>query len=240
MGTPFASRVLVTGSNRGLGLELVRQLTGSVDRVFATCRTPGEADALARLADRHSDTITVLPLDVAKPPSISAAAEKVQAEVDALDLLVNNAGISGGGGDDTLETVDQERLVNTFRVNAAGPHLVTRAFAPLLRSTPENATVVNVTSTWGALAHAGADGWHSYRASKAALNMLTRVQAEELQPDGVIVIAMEPGWVRTDMGGSGARITPEESVSGMLDVVAHLNMDDTNRFLDYRGREKAW
>lgn len=235
-----ATHALVTGSNRGLGLEFVRQLVDVADRVFATCREPEAADALGQLAESNRDTITVLPLDVAKPSSISAAAERVQSEVDRLDLLVNNAGISGGGSADDFESVDQETLVKTFRVNAAGPHIVTKSFTPLLRSASDDARVVNITSSLGSLARTGVGAWHSYRASKAALNMLTRAKAEELKSHGIIVIAMHPGWAETDMGGSDARITPDESVSRMLDVIAQLTLDDTSRFLDYRGQERAW
>jgi len=232
--------VLVTGANRGLGLEWVRQLVGSVDRLFATCRRPDDADALRELANRHPDTIAVFALDVADPDTIDDAVVRVRREVDALDVLVNNAGISGGGSGDRFETVDAETMTEVYRVNAVGPHLVTRAFAPLLREANEGATVVNVTSQLGSIARTSGGGWHSYKASKAALNMCTRLQAAELEEDGVIVVAMHPGWVRTDMGGSSARLSPEQSVAGMLEVIAGLSPDDGGCFLTYDGEELSW
>jgi NAD(P)-dependent dehydrogenase (short-subunit alcohol dehydrogenase family) len=230
----------VTGANRGLGLEWIRQLADSVDRLFATCRRPDDADALRELAASPPGTIEVLALDVAEPASIDDAAARVRRAVDALDLLVNNAGVSGGGTADGFETVDADTMTDVYRVNAVGPHLTTRAFAPLLRASPEGATVVNVTSQLGSIARTSGGGWHSYRASKAALNMCTRLQAAELEADGVIVVAMHPGWVRTDMGGSSARLSPEESVAGMLDVVGDLSPGDAGRFLAYDGEELPW
>jgi len=230
---------VVTGSNRGLGLEWVRQLVEAVDRLFATCRRPGAADTLGTLADRHPDTIEVVPLDVADSASLDAAVSRVEREADDLDLLVNNAGISGGGSADRFETVDAKTMTEVYRVNAVGPHLLTRAFAPSLR-TGGPATVVNVTSQLGSIARTSGGGWHSYKASKAALNMCTRLQAAELEADDVIVVAMHPGWVRTDMGGSSARLSPEESVAGMLEVVGTLSPADTGRFLAYDGEELPW
>ena len=234
------SSALVTGANRGLGLEWVRQLVESVDRLFATCRRPGDADALRELATRHPDTIEVVALDVADSASIDAAVAGVRREVDALDLLVNNAGVSGGGSADRFDTVDAGTMTDVYRVNAVGPHLVTRAFAPLLGGATEGATVVNVTSQLGSIARTSGGGWHSYKASKAALNMCTRLQAAELEADGVIVVAMHPGWVRTDMGGSSARLSTEASVAGMLEVIGNLSPDDAGRFLAYDGEELPW
>jgi NAD(P)-dependent dehydrogenase (short-subunit alcohol dehydrogenase family) len=232
--------VLVTGANRGLGLEWVRQLTGRVDRLFATCRRPDAADALAKLADRHPDTVDVFALDVTDPAAIDAAAERVREDAGALGLLVNNAGVSGGGSRDRFGTVDADTMTEVLRANAVGPHLVTQAFADLLRAADDGATVVNVTSQLGSIARTSGGGWHSYKASKAALNMCTRLQAGALGDDGVIVVAMHPGWVRTDMGGANARLSTTEAVSGMLDVIDGLSPADAGRFLAHDGEELPW
>jgi len=233
---------LVTGANRGIGLEWARHLAGSAEQLVVTCRRPDEADALARLAEAHPETIEVFALDVSDPEAIRRAVARVRDQTGRLDLLVNNAGINGGGKDDRFAKVDPETMMEVFRVNAAGPHLLAQAFAELLRAgaaqTP--AVIVNVTSQLGSIAHTQRDAWNSYKASKAALNMCTRLQAAALRDDGVIAVAMHPGWVRTDMGGANARLSPEESVSGMIDVVASLSLDDTGRFLNYDGRELPW
>jgi NAD(P)-dependent dehydrogenase (short-subunit alcohol dehydrogenase family) len=242
MSNRFAAHALVTGANRGLGLGWVHQLTGRVDRLFATCRRPEEATQLQEHAAAHSGTVDVSQLDVADESSIERVADDIGQKVDTLDLLVNNAGISGGGGSDRFGTVDQETMMQVLRVNTVGPHLLVQACADLLRTGGDErpATVVNVTSSFGSIAQAGGGGWHSYRASKAGLNMMSRVEAAELQADDVVVVAMNPGWVRTDMGGSGAHISPETSVTGMIDVLSGLGPGDTGRYLTYDGREMPW
>ena len=233
---------LVTGANRGIGLEWSRHLAGPVEQLVVTCRRPDEADALARLAEAYPETIEVFALDVSEPAAIERAAARVRDQAGRLDLLVNNAGVNGGGKDDRFAEVDPETMMEVFRVNAAGPHLLAQAFAELLRAgaTQTPAVIVNVTSQLGSIAHTQRDAWNSYKASKAALNMCTRLQAAALRDDGVIAVALHPGWVRTDMGGANARLSPEESVSGMIDVVANLSLDDTGRFLTYDGRELPW
>jgi NAD(P)-dependent dehydrogenase (short-subunit alcohol dehydrogenase family) len=237
-----AHHALVTGANRGLGLEWVRHLTGTVDRLFATCRRPDDAHELHEIAEAHPDTIEVVALDVADPDAIADVVEQVAGETGALDLLVNNAGINGGGTSDRFGTVDADTMTRVLRVNTVGPHLMTQAFADLLRTGAEDrrAIVVNVTSQLGSISRTSGGGWHSYKASKAALNMCTRLQAAELRGEDVIVVAMHPGWVRTDMGGSNARLSTEESVSGMIEVIGDLTPDDAGRFLTYDGQELSW
>ena len=242
MPDSFASFALVTGANRGLGLEWVRQLAPRTDRLFATCRAPTEAEKLRACAADHPATVDVFALDVTDPDAIGRAAAQVGRDAGALDLLVNNAGTNGGGTDDRFGTVDAETMTQVFQVNAMGPHLMAQAFADLLRRGAEEgqATIVNVTSQLGSIANTRAGGWHSYKASKAALNMCTRLQAGALRSDGVIPVSMHPGWVRTDMGGANARLSTEDSVSGMLDVVESLTPDDAGRFLTFDGDELPW
>jgi len=237
-----ASNALVTGSNRGLGLEWCRQLAGRVDQLFATCRTPDSAPELTALAEESSNTVDVFGLDLTDPGAIRRAADRVRQESGHLDLLINNAGVSGGGSSDRFGTVAAETMMQTFRVNTVGPHLMTQAFADVLRNGTESnpAKVVNVTSELGSITNAGKGGWHSYKASKAALNMCTRLQAAALESDGIVAVALHPGWVRTDMGGSNARLSTEESVEGMIDVVSALTLADAGRYFTYDGDELPW
>ncbi len=214
MSNRFARHVLLTGANRGLGLEWVRQLADRVEHLFATCRRPDDAQELGRLADAHPETVTVFPLDVVEPEAITAAVERVEEKTGALDLLINNAGINGGGTSDRFGTVDADTMTQVLRVNTVGPHLMTQAFADVLQTGGEGAVVVNITSQLGSISRTSGGGWHSYKASKAALNMCTRLQAAELEDGGVIVVAMHPGWVRTDMGGSNARLSTEKICVG--------------------------
>jgi NAD(P)-dependent dehydrogenase (short-subunit alcohol dehydrogenase family) len=238
-----ARYALVTGANRGLGLEWTRQLAPTVDRLFATCRSPDEAKALRTAAADHPDTVDVFALDVSDPDAIDRAAAQVERDAGRLDLLVNNAGINGGGTGDSFGSVDDETMMTVLRVNTVAPHLVVQTFADLLRAGAEaegQSIVVNVTSQLGSIANANGGGWHSYKASKAALNMCTRLQTGALKSDGVLPVSMHPGWVRTDMGGSNARLSAEESVSGMLDVIDGLTPEDAGRFLAYDGSELPW
>lgn len=240
---PLASTALVTGANRGLGLEWVRQLADEVDRLYVTCRRPDEATDLAALAERRPDAITLAELDVTDPAAIQALAERVQDERGAVDLLVNNAGISGGGTEDRFGTVEADTMTKTLQVNAVGPHLMTQTFAELLRTgavQEGRAAVVNVTSQLGSIQRTSGGGWNSYRASKAALNMCTRLQAAALKDDDVIAVALHPGWVRTDMGGPNARLSTTESVAGMIDVVNGLTRNEAGAFLTYEGEQLPW
>ncbi len=242
MPDPIASHVLVTGSNRGLGLEFVRQLVPRAERVYATCRKPEAAAALSALAEAHGDTLRIAPLNVADPSSIETARELVGRDTEALDLLINNAGINGGGRADRFGTVDAETMMRVLRVNTVGPHLMVQAFADLLAaaSDPQGAKVINLTSQLGSIANTSGGTWQSYKVSKAGLNMCTRLQAAELTEEGITAVSMHPGWVQTDMGGPDARLTPEESVAGMLGVIEDLTPDHAGRFLTHDGGELPW
>ena len=238
MAEKLASHALVTGSNRGIGLEWVRQLAPRVERLYAACRHPDTATELNALAQAHPETVRIVPLDVADPESIEHARDWVADATGALDLLINNAGVDGGAGHDRFENVSMETLVHTFQVNAAGPHLLARAFSDLLNAASE-AAVINVTSQLGSISNTSGGTWHSYKMSKAALNMATRLQAGALE-DSVIAVALHPGWVQTDMGGPNARITPQESVAGMIDVIASLGPDDDGAFRTFDGGSLPW
>ena len=236
--------VLLTGANRGLGLEFTRQLVERGEHVMATCRRPEAATSLQDIAEAHPKRVTVLPLDVADPASIDTAIRSVADTAGQLDLLINNAGINGGGSKDRWGTLEQETLMRVFAVNAAGPALLAQRAAPLLEASAQagqTPKVVNITSQLGSIARVkGTGSWYSYRASKAALNMLTRLMAFDMKSDGIIVVALHPGWVQTDMGGSNAHLTPEESVEGMLDVIESLAPEDSGTVRTWKGGTLPW
>jgi NAD(P)-dependent dehydrogenase (short-subunit alcohol dehydrogenase family) len=228
--SPWAGRtVLVTGANRGLGLEFARQLTAAGATVIGTARDPAAADELAALGAR------VEQLDVADPASVATLAGRLEGV--GLDALVNNAGYFGHRGG--VADLDPATARREYEVNALGPLRVTQALLPQLRQGTAK-LVVNVSSGMGSLENAGSGGAAGYRASKAALNMLTVVLAAELKDEGFVCVAMSPGWVRTDMGGQGASLAPQESVRGMLAVLGGLGPRDTGRFLDHDGRGLPW
>jgi NAD(P)-dependent dehydrogenase (short-subunit alcohol dehydrogenase family) len=231
-------RSLVTGANRGLGLEFVRQLLARGDRVVATCRHPGKATALNALAGEHPGRLHVLPLDVADPRAIAELQRELLLladDGDRLDLLVNGAGVLHSG--ERFGSVSAVNLDDSFRTNAMGPFLLTQALAPRLA---DGARVANITSQLGSIANTTRFGTPSYDISKAAQNMATALLAAALRERGILVVALHPGWVQTDMGGAGATVTPQDSVAGLLRVIDRLKAADSGRFLDWRGQSLPW
>ncbi|XP_054856535.1 C-factor-like [Eublepharis macularius] len=253
---PLACSVLVTGSNRGIGLELVQQLAETTDppeHIFATCRNPAgsQGKALRELADKHP-TIHVVQLDVKDPSSLKAAVSVVESHLNGkgLNLLINNAGVAIYG---SLETMEQEEMLSVFNTNVVGPTLVVKEFLPLLKKAArESATegmscgkaaIINLTSRLGSIGRGfefEGPPVYSYRVTKAALNMATACMASELQSEGVLCTALHPGWVKTDMGTAEAPLTVECSVRGILRVLANLSSLETGAFLDWEGNHFPW
>ena len=220
---------LVTGANRGIGLAFVRALSERGDRVIAAARRPEEARDLAKLPVRAE------PLDVADEKSVAGLARRLAGE--PLDVLINNAAIGDDGP--AFEGLPMKSLEEAFRVNAVGPAAVTQALLPNLRA-GRSRTVVNLSSGLGSISENDSGGWIAYRASKAALNQLTRTIAVELKRERFICVAICPGWVRTDMGGRGAPLSADASVAFMLKVLDGLTLADSSRFLDRHGRDSPW
>lgn len=190
---------LVTGANRGIGLEVARQLAGRGFEVFLASRDPAKGQAAA---GHIAEAVIPLPLDVADPASAADAAETVRQQSGHLDVLVNNAGIHY----DTwqrAESADLAVVSEALEVNLLGAWRTTQALLPLLRRS-RHGRIVNVSSGAGSITQMGA-GPPAYQVSKAALNALTRTLAAELRPAGILVNAVCPGWVATDMGGPGGR-----------------------------------
>ncbi len=226
--------ILITGANRGLGLEFARQYGAEGWRVYASCRDPGAADALNGLAGEH-DGLTAHRLDVTDDGQIAALAGALGDE--PIDVLLNNAGISGGARSGFGE-IDYARWPETLRVNTLGPARMAEAFvAPLTRGGRK--LMVCISSRMGSIAQ-NSGGYYAYRSSKAALNAVVASLAVDLAPRGITVVAFHPGWVATDMGGAGAPLSPAESVRGMRAVIERLAPADTGRFLNYDGAEIPW
>jgi NAD(P)-dependent dehydrogenase (short-subunit alcohol dehydrogenase family) len=230
-------RVLITGSNRGLGLEWVRQCAARGWGVNATCRDPDAAAELQDLASRHPD-LRLHRLDVTAADQVAGVAEALRDE--ALDLLVNNAGVYfEHWGKDPIGGIDFEDWEETFRVNTLGPMRVTEALLPQL-ARGERPLVVAITSHMGSIADIDAPRDYAYRSSKAALNAAMHGLAHELEPRGIGLLLLHPGWVRTRMGGSSAPLSPEKSVRGMLALVDRFNPDMSGAFFRYDGARMPW
>jgi NAD(P)-dependent dehydrogenase (short-subunit alcohol dehydrogenase family) len=230
-------RVLVTGANRGLGLEFTRQLLARGTRVVAACRQPGRALKLTELAAAHPGRLSVLPLDLNKERSIVGLAHETGMLIDALDVLINNAGVLVSG--ERYGELEAKTFTDTFATNVIGPLLLTQALTPLLAHGAAS-RVINLSSDLGSLTDTKALHTPSYAISKAALNMMTRLTAAELGVRGIIVISMNPGWVKTDMGGAGAPLEPQDSVRGLRKVLAGLRPGDSGRFFSHDGSAIPW
>lgn len=231
-------RILVTGASRGLGLEYVRRYAARGDRVFATCRDPAAGERLAAVARQYPQSVEIVALDVADRGSIDAAVARVAADGSGtLDVLINNAGLSPRG--EELSNLDTAGMLSVLEVNTVAPLIVVQRCRALLRRA-ERPRIVNMSSSMGSLAKKDYGRHYSYAASKAALNMLTRAAAHDLAEDGIVVVALHPGWVQTDLGGAQATLSPKESVQGMIRVIDGLGPAQSSRFLTWQGEEHPW
>ena len=235
--------ILVTGANRGIGLALTRRFLELGQRVFAGVRSPQSSPALADLPAELRERLTLVGLDVTSNDSVRKAAAQVAALAPRLDVLVNMAGISPAPHDARLDAVELEKCREAYEVNVLGPLRTAQAFAPLLRaaaSAEKPARLVNVSS--GVASMAGKDNgmFYAYCVSKTALNMLSLTQSFDLKSDHVCVVALDPGWVRTDLGGPNAHLAPEESARPCAELILGLKLSQTGKFLHYSGSEIAF
>lgn len=226
--------VLITGTNRGIGLALTRLYAENGDTVLAFCRKPQSAEKLNELAEHSGGRVRVQAMDVADESSIKAAA-RIVADVP-VDVLINNAGVRGGSSQ-SLENTDTADWIEAFKVMTIGPFRVVQGFLGNLRAA-KNPKVVAITTqiaatTWPT------GGLYSYASTKAALNRVMLSMARDLK-DQVIVAMIHPGWVKTDMGGASADITPEESAKGIASVIASLSKADSGKFYKWTGEIHPW
>ncbi|MEO7432936.1 MAG: SDR family oxidoreductase [Dokdonella sp.] len=226
---------LVTGANRGLGLEFVRQLLARGERVIATCRQPERAAELTRLSGDYPGHLTVMPLALPDPRAIAALMRDIEALDSPVGCLINNAGMLVP--DERYGSIEANALQDSFAANAQGPFLLTQALAPRLSN---GARVLNISSGLASIAGATSLFSPSYSISKAALNMATKLTSIALADRSIVVIALSPGWVSTDMGGANASLTPTQSITAMLRVIDGLRIADSGRFLAHTGEPIDW
>jgi NAD(P)-dependent dehydrogenase (short-subunit alcohol dehydrogenase family) len=224
-----ARTVLVTGANRGLGLEFARQYREAGWWVIGTARNPDDAEELRAL------DVQVVQLDVADQASVDRMAAELEGR--PIDLLINNAGIFPRVG--KIDEIDFDDYNRTLAVNTLGPVRVTRALLPNLRQ-GNLKVIAGLSSNLGSIAENKRGSFYGYRESKAALNMFTKTLAAELGPEGFTCVVLTPGWVQTDMGGPDAPLQPSESVSGMRAALAELTPEDNGTFWSYDGSQMPW
>lgn len=221
--------VLVTGANRGIGLEYARQFAAKGYRVIGTARDVSAVDELTATGAQ------VEALDVTDAASVAALAKRLDGV--AIDILVNNAGMFDRS-DSSLDKVDFAMMEQTFAVNTFGPLRVTQALVPNLRL-GERKLIVNMSSHLGSIAHS-TGGWYAYRSSKTALNQINKILSVELGKEGITAVVLHPGWVRTELGGMNATYGADESVRGLINVIEGLDADDNGRFYDFQGKPIDW
>ena len=229
--------VLITGANRGIGLEFCRQYAADGWRVIACSRFPDRSGLLNKLAADHPERIRVHALDVGNHAQIDELARSHSGE--SIDLLINNAGIYTKSPTSAFQNSDYEAWMQAFLINTMAPLKMAQAFAAQIARSKKK-TIVTISSKMGSLADNTSGGSYIYRSSKAAVNMVVKTLAVDLQPAGITSVIFHPGWVKTDMGGPGALITPTESVTGMRKVINVLTSADSGKFLSYDGRTVPW
>ncbi|XP_077143405.1 C-signal-like [Ranitomeya variabilis] len=250
--------VLVTGSNRGIGFELINKFlcrSQPPEKIFATCRNPEgpRSEELRNLASKHSN-IVLLSLDATNMESVKKAAAEVEKYLNGsgLNLLINNGAVMSK---EKLEKVDADEMIDTFKTNVVGPLQISQVFYPLLKKSAEQnaekplgcmkAALVNVSSMLGSvertpLTFQPENQVISYRISKAALNMLTRLQAESYKKDGILCTAVHPGWVKTEMGTERAPLTTHESATGIMEVLYSLSEKQNGLLVSWEGNVIPW
>jgi len=233
--------VLITGANRGIGFELATQYAEAGWNVIACYRTPEKMTALQKLKDSNTNAVSLYQLEVTEKKSITELSKKLLSE--KIDLLINNAGIfterKSDGSWARLDDIKAEALRHNFEVNTIAPLLLVQALLPTLMN-GELKTIVNISSTLGSISANTDGGIYPYRASKAALNAITKNLAIDLKPKGFTVVSIHPGWVKTDMGGQEAKIEISDSVDGIRKVIAGLTQNNTGSFFDYLGNKQDW
>lgn len=226
--------ILITGAGRGLGLEFAKQYTGLGYRVFATARSPAKATELGKLA-KANVSLSVHALDVDDEASVRALVGALQGE--PLDILLNNAGTMGPEHQ-SLGRIDYAGMVQTFVSNAVAPLRIAEALVDNVANS-QRKLMVAVTSGMGSISDSSG-GYYAYRASKAALNMSYHNLALDLKARGVTAIVINPGWVKTDMGGPGATLKPADSIAAMRQVFDAVTLADSGKFMNYSGGTLEW
>lgn len=232
----MAKTILLTGANRGIGLELARCYAAAGWRLLACSRQPEQASELQALAAAHPDRVQIHPLELTDPQSIAALTDRLQGE--SIDLLFHNAGVAGpkpqGFG-----LIDRQAWLQTFEVNTLAPFYLTLALVDQVAASQLRIVAIMGTSL-GSIADNSSGGLYAYRSSKAAVHMVMKSLAIDLAPRELLVVALHPGWVRTDLGGPAAPLRPDQSAKGLFKVLNNLTATDSGRLLSYTGEELPW
>lgn len=226
-------QVLITGANRGLGLEFTKQYAADGWNVLACCRHPQSAMQLQALAQTHPN-IKIFSLDVADFTQIDALA--LQLKDVSIDLLINNAGVYPSS---SFGNVDYNDWAQGFKINSMAPLKMAEAFVQQITRS-QLKKIATITSKMGSIDDNTSGESYSYRSSKCAVNMVMKSLSIDLRPYGISTITLHPGWVQTDMGGANGLINAQTSVTGLREQIAELNLGNTGKFMAYDGKAINW
>jgi NAD(P)-dependent dehydrogenase (short-subunit alcohol dehydrogenase family) len=231
--------VCITGANRGLGLALTKRFLQSDYTVVAGSRKP--SDELKKLSAEFPGKLIDLNIDIGQLASVKEAAKTLGSKIEHLDYLINNAAIYSHAHEGKIDELilDDGHLEDMMNINAFGPMRVTQQFLPFLRK-GDTKRIVNISSEAGSIGDCWREGTYAYCMSKATLNMETRILDLHLRKEGFTILAIHPGWVRTDMGGSDADISAEESAAGIFEQATRSRSGEDPFFIDYSGKTMAW
>ncbi|HIB35865.1 MAG TPA: SDR family oxidoreductase [Dehalococcoidia bacterium] len=222
--------VVITGANRGIGLELVKQFNDKDYNVYGSSRNPLASTEL----QEEIGLDKIIPLDMSDTNSIETFCKQIQNLTNSkIDILINNAAVRGEKGNPGIP--DPNVIRETFNINAIGPVMLIKYLADSLHGTK----IINITSGMGSISRT-TSGDLSYRMSKAALNMAGRNLHIEMKEHNTIIVQIHPGWVRTDMGGMNAAISTEESAKGIINSIENLSPNQSGTFFDYKGDQIPW
>jgi NAD(P)-dependent dehydrogenase (short-subunit alcohol dehydrogenase family) len=229
-------RILITGSSRGIGFALTKVFAEKGWNVIATCRNPERASMLHELV-RSNGQIRICQLDVADFNSITDLKETLEDE--RIDVLLNNAGIYGENSGQNFGGLNYPSWRETFEVNTLGPIKMAETFFEQVQKS-ERKIIATISTMMSSLTE-NFDGRHYiYRSTKAALNMVLKNLSIDMKPQGITVLILHPGWVRTDMGGGEAPLSPSESAIGLYEVISNATLPDTGKFYAYDGKTIPW
>lgn len=232
-------RVLITGANRGIGLALARQFHEAGHQVMPTYRQKDAAESLFSISASESQKWFPARYDAAEPDTTTELKRLVDQQLGGLDLLINNAAMNRITSGYPIETnalgnLSSNVLLDYLTINAVAPLLLSQALLPIMRKSAKP-VIVMILSSSGSISSKDSGGNYGYSVSKAALSMVTKVLAADLEPEGFVVVGIHPGWVRTRLGGTGGFLTPDESASYLMERINRLSQKDNGTLLNWDG-----
>jgi len=229
-------KILVTGTNRGLGLGLVKKFLENNEKVICTTRNFSKSIELLLLKEKYNDNLEICELDLLDKESPNILSNFLGNE--PIDLFINNAGVIGHSAQH-FKSVSLNHWLNVLKVNLIAPLLITQSIIKNIEKSSER-KIYFISSKVGSIEDNKSGGMYIYRSSKTALNQVVKSLSIDLKPLGISVISLHPGWVRTEMGGPNALISVEESVNGMVDVISNTNIINSGQFINYDGKRLPW